>query len=285
MLKRAGLIWLLLLAAGAAWAEPRRVVSTNLCADQLVLLLADREQIASLSRTVFEPALSNVAALAQGIPQNHERVEEIIALKPDLVVSSEYRELAVNALLQKMGLKVVTVPSPQSLEESRKVIRNLSRWLGHPERGDKMIADMDRRLKTLAGDNDFKPRTLVYQANGGTIGAKTLAGDLISHAGLYNMVELLGIERWGNVTLEQVMVANLDVIIFETDGQAGNSLAQMAGNHPLFRDLRAHRIAVSIPTRLWICPGPWNVEVVEILARARKAYFEGGPSDKPPQLP
>ena len=40
----------LLLAPGIAAAEPpRRIVSFNLCCDQLVLLLARRERIASVS--------------------------------------------------------------------------------------------------------------------------------------------------------------------------------------------------------------------------------------------
>ena len=47
--------------AGAA-AEPRRVVSFNLCADQLVLALADPGQIAGLSPYARDPGLSAAAA-------------------------------------------------------------------------------------------------------------------------------------------------------------------------------------------------------------------------------
>ena len=270
---RAALVFCLLGMAFAARAEPRRVVSTNLCADQLVLLLADRDQIVSLSQTAFEPALSNVVALARGIPRNHQQAEEIIALKPDLVMSSRYRELAVNAMLEKMGFRVATVPSPQSLAESFEVIRSLSRLLGHPERGDAMVAGMERRLKLLAAGQGSRPRAVVYQANGGTIGEKTLAGELLTRAGLYNLAGDLGVERWGNLSLEQVINANPDIIIFEKDGQEGNSLAQMALHHPVFRDLKARRQSVAVPSRLWECPGPWNMDAVELMAKARAAYL------------
>ncbi|MEW8396486.1 MAG: ABC transporter substrate-binding protein, partial [Candidatus Thiodiazotropha sp.] len=79
---------LLLLTSLAAATEtaPRRVVSVNLCSDQLLLLLADPPQVASVSHLATQPASSFVAEQAARYPLNRARAEEIIRLQPDLIL-------------------------------------------------------------------------------------------------------------------------------------------------------------------------------------------------------
>ncbi len=52
----------------AAPGRPSRIVSLNLCADELVLRLADREQIAAVTYLASDPRGSTVAAEATGVP-------------------------------------------------------------------------------------------------------------------------------------------------------------------------------------------------------------------------
>jgi iron complex transport system substrate-binding protein len=52
----------LLLWATLTYAAPQKIVSLNLCTDQLLMLLADPNQIASLSKIVDDP---NVSILAE----------------------------------------------------------------------------------------------------------------------------------------------------------------------------------------------------------------------------
>ena len=66
---------------GIGMAKPARIVSMNVCADQLLLLLADREQIASLSFLATDISTSMMTEEAAGLPQNHGRSEEILPLE------------------------------------------------------------------------------------------------------------------------------------------------------------------------------------------------------------
>ena len=70
-----------------AVAQPRRIVSLDYCADQFVLALADREQIAALSRGARRDD-SYFRARAAGIRQTRGALEEVLALDPQGVVLS-----------------------------------------------------------------------------------------------------------------------------------------------------------------------------------------------------
>src|SRR2546423_12575803 len=76
---------LAMLNAAPAFAEPpRRVVSFNQCGDQLVLALANPEQIAGLSPYAADPSLSVVAEKARAFPRLDWQAESTIALGPAL---------------------------------------------------------------------------------------------------------------------------------------------------------------------------------------------------------
>src|SRR5918997_3768618 len=59
---------------------PQRVVSFNLCADQLVVGLADPQQIAGLSPFAADAELSVVAEQARPFPRPDQRSEATVAL-------------------------------------------------------------------------------------------------------------------------------------------------------------------------------------------------------------
>ena len=75
------------LASLADLPAPQRVVSVNLCADLLLLALLPRDRIVSLSPYAADAAMSPLAAQASGIAINHAQVEEIIGMRPDLVLA------------------------------------------------------------------------------------------------------------------------------------------------------------------------------------------------------
>ena len=56
----------LALAVPGASGKPTRIVSTNVCADQLALAIADRDRVISVSRMAIEPQISNFAEAARG---------------------------------------------------------------------------------------------------------------------------------------------------------------------------------------------------------------------------
>ncbi|HQY71814.1 MAG TPA: hypothetical protein PLW13_15400, partial [Pseudomonadales bacterium] len=76
---RVWVLALLLFCAGAVRATeaPQRVVSLNLCTDQILLALLPRERIAMLSQLAADRTLSSAAARAEGIARFDGSVERI----------------------------------------------------------------------------------------------------------------------------------------------------------------------------------------------------------------
>src|SRR5690606_1418517 len=108
-MKRASAQWItsFCLAAGLALfarnpadavENPQRVVSINVCTDQLALLLADEGQLESVSYLSQDPELSVMAAKARKMPVNYAQAEEVFLMKPDLVLAGTFSSRATVGL-------------------------------------------------------------------------------------------------------------------------------------------------------------------------------------------
>ena len=98
------------LAAVPAWADvPRRIVSFNLCADQLVVALADSGQIAALSPYAHDRQLSVVAERARRFPTLDWSAESTVALGPDLVLVGPNDRRETRRMLANLNIPVVDV--------------------------------------------------------------------------------------------------------------------------------------------------------------------------------
>lgn len=252
-------------AAGADDPSPRRIVTANLCADRLVLQLADRDRVVSVSHFAADPAVSTVATQASGIPVNQGNVEDIVSLHPDIVVFGAFNAVTTGAMLRSMGIRVHELPPADSIDEVRGVIRGLAATLGVPERGERMIADMDDRLAALPVR--IRPvKAAVYQAGGWSAGRNTMADDLFSRVGFTNIAAEAGVVGFGGLPLETLVAASPDLIVVESAGEEAPSIAGDLLRHPALTRGGAHKVGV--PMRLWACPDAALVEAAGLIAGA-----------------
>lgn len=256
-------------AAGAGGADgrqkPTRIVSINLCTDELVLRLADRRNIASVSHLAAVSSSSNVADLAAQIPVNHGIAEEVVALKPDLVVAGIYTGRKAVALLQRAGFPVLDLDVPRSLDEMRAQYRRVGQALGEEERAERVIAELDGRLARIAVTaSGQRPRALVFNANGYTVGKGTLTDDIITRAGLENLAATLGIENYRQIPLETVVTNMPDVLIVSAFRDQPARATELL-RHPVLAKMAERTRIASVPGRLWVCAGPGNVSAVALL--------------------
>ena len=260
----------LTVAATASVAAPQRIVSLNLCADELVLRLAAPGTVKSVTWLARDPVLSNVPALAQTVPVNRGLAEDIVPLAPDLVIAGTYTSRTAVALLQRLRVPVLEIGVPGSIEEALAQITTVAATLGADERGAQLVADIRTRLAALprAAPWAAQPIAAVYQPNGFTIGQGSMINDLLNRAGLRNLAVERRIDNYGALPLEVLLVARPDLLVMNAAGDRGPALAYEVLRHPaLARRYNGARV-VGVPSAWWSCPGPHLVDAVHRLQRA-----------------
>ena len=240
---------------------PQRVVSINLCADQLAMLIAAPGQIVSVSWLAADPSVSLMPDEARAIGLNDAGAEEVFLQDPDLVLAGPWSDRATVALLDRLGLRVAEVGAADSIADLRAEITAMGALLGQPERAADVLARFDADLAAIPPGRDRLATT--YDANGYASGAGTLAGDVMRRAGLRLLSGDLRIST-GQVPLERLVMAAPELIV-TGDRYGGQSQAEAILDHPAFAAVTARR--VHIPDRDWICGLPAIAGTVERLTR------------------
>jgi iron complex transport system substrate-binding protein len=263
------------LMAAPALAKPQRIVSLNLCADALVLRLADRADIRSVTWLARNPDNSVVAAEAATVPVNHGLAEEVAALDPDLVVVGAFTTRATVALLRRLGLPTLELGVPGTVDGIRAQIRQVAAALGVPERGERMVAAMDVRLAAIRVPAAH-PLAVVLRPNGFTAGRGSLVDEILARAGTRNLAAEQGLENYGQIPLETVALAGVQLLILNQAENAAPSLGEALLDHPILAALPGLRL-VRVPARLWTCGGPEVAEAAALIAAAARQVEGEGP--------
>ena len=250
-----------------AAAKPESIVSMNVCTDQLVMLLADREKITSISYLAAEPSTSTIADEVEGIHLNHGLAEEILQLSPDLVLASEFTTKITTGLLKELGYRVELLPIPNSIEDVISNIRLMANILGEVERGEEVIASLVARLDAVKQKtiNQKKPVAALYWANSYTSGQGTLASSLVTAAGYINLGSKLNLKNTAKLSLETLVSSRADLLIVGSRHDITPAMANETFHHPALSAAFSGLPIVDVPHRLWICGTPKIADVVEKL--------------------
>ena len=248
-----------------------RLVSINLCADQLLMSFADDEQILSLSNLSHDAAGSYHVEKALQFPINKGEVEQVLPLQPDLVIAGQYTDRYTVNLLKSVGLRVEQLPIANSMEELFKNFEMVAQWTGHPSRGQATIDQFKSRLAALSQSEEPRPRVAIYDPNGYTVGAASLRGEALELAGWHNVATDLGIDGYGSMALETLINLDPDALVESPYSAETWSRAQAHNAHPAIKQRGLKARVISIPSAQTICGGPWTIDVIERLERERVA--------------
>jgi len=248
---------------------PQRIVSMNLCADQLMLLLADPEQIQALSHLSHETGASYFLKKAQQYPTVNNLAEDILPYRPDLVIAGEFGGVATVNLLEKLAVRVEKLPLANGLDDLFANIRYMGDLLGHPQRAEAVIQDMQQRLADLPPPPEQRPIAAVYDPNGYTVGKQTLRGEMIHRAGWQNAGDLLGISGYGVLSLESIVRLAPDALVESPYTLGTWSRGEALSRHPALRKSAIKPHIITLPSRMTICGGPWTVDIIERLQQER----------------
>jgi iron complex transport system substrate-binding protein len=256
--------------------RPVRIASLDYCADQFVLKLADAQQIAAVSPDA-ERDFSFMRTAAAGVRKVRPTAEDVLALRPDLVVRSYGGGPNAAALLARAGVPMAQLEFAGDFEGVRANIRAMAQAFGHPERGEALVAEMNARLEAAQGPPSGReePTALYMTPAGVTTGEGSLVHVLLRAANLANFQDQPG---WSPIPLERLARTQPDLIAASFFGsQAAPPQAWSAARHPVAQRQLAQRPSVALEGAWTACGGWFLVEAVEALARGRAAALEAAP--------
>lgn len=258
-------------AFAAERPRPERIVSMNLCLDAALVELVPHEHILALSQYSRDPWRSTIAATAQALPYTNETAEEVIALKPDLVLASRHSAIATRNALRRVGAPYELFDVPQTIGESVAQIHRLAALLQRQDQGEALIDRIEQAIeRARPAPGARKLTAAIYQPGGLSSGAATVTGELMQIAGLENIASRYGVTRYRPLPLESLISQPPEVLLIGDATHGAPTHAERIVHHRALRALQLRMNREPFPARLLYCAGSTMVEALQALVAARE---------------
>jgi iron complex transport system substrate-binding protein len=250
---------------GASAANLPRLVSMNVCTDQLVLTLADPEQILGLSRFSRDGWQSKAGDLSR-YPVLSGGAEDVLLIRPDIVVASAFDKRSTRELLKAKGLRLAELTVPRTLEEARQQIREVGDLIGHPDRATAEIARLDAALaRARRAVSERHYRVLPLSRRGWVAGSDSFVGSLLGETGLRSAAGDLGFAFGGFASLEAIVKLRPDFIVVSQAGDRARDDGQAFLLHPALERFYPPQKRIVIPERMTECGGVLLADALDAL--------------------
>jgi iron complex transport system substrate-binding protein len=255
-----------MIESGTAAAGLPRIASMNVCTDQLLLTLADPGQILGLSRYARDRRQSWAADDARRYRILSGGAEDILVLRPDVVVASLFDKRSTRELLKENGLRLAEFSVPRSLIEAKAQIHEMGAIVRHPDRAAAEIARLDaaiaRARQTVAHK---RYRVLPLSRRGWVSGSESLLSSLLTETGLFNAAGELGVAFGGFASLEGIVNLKPDFIVVSDAGDSAEDDGRAFLLHPALQRFYPPSKRIVIPDRLTVCGGIMLADALDVL--------------------
>ena len=256
-------------APGAA-AGPR-IVSMNVCTDQLLIPLADPEQILGLSRFSRDAWQSFAADDASRYRILSGGAEDILVLKPDIVLAGLFDKRSTREFLKDKGFRLAEFAVPRKLDEVKAQIRKMGDVVGHPDRASAEIARLDDAIARARQAVAVKRYRVLPLSRGGWVtGSDSLISSLLAETGLFNAAGDLGITFGGFASLEAIVNLKPDLIVVSEAGDRAEDDGRAFLLHPALERFYPPSRRIIIPERLTVCGGVMLADALDELVKELK---------------
>ena len=255
--------------------KPQRIVSLNLCTDQMLMMLAPPERIASISFLSLQNQRTppELRAVAADLNINHGLAEEVLLQKPDLVLAGAYTSRPAVNLLKRMGVRVEDFTPESSFDDMRVNLLRMGELVGERGKAEEIVAAFDAELaemKRAAGPVETMPVYADVDVNYWMAGRGTLATEIAHAGGFRTLGEMLGFAGHQNVPLEILIQTDPDLMTVDTPWADPPSIATDGLRHPALRRMAAEHPLIDMPERYQICATPYSLEGARALAAKRR---------------
>ncbi|MCF6216160.1 MAG: ABC transporter substrate-binding protein [Emcibacter sp.] len=254
-------------------AKKPKIISLDYCADQYVLAVAEQGQIMALSMAA-DSAHSFFRGRAAGLPKFYSTVDELLYLKPDVVVQSWQAHAKMPELMQRRGIRLFETYFGSDPDVVIRNIRRAGQNFAQEKHAEALINTYKKRLAALRALPKLDLRAAYVTPSGYTAGSDTIMDDVIQLAGFQSYAAARKITGWQTLPMEDLLIDPPDIFIasfFDTNLKT-QSVWSKARHGILARMLR-DMPAIFLPGRYVSCNGLFMVDAAE---RLRAEAMEKG---------
>ncbi len=256
----------LMSAAASAWPQTLpRIASINVCTDQLLLQLADPGQIVGLSPYSRDGEQSFAAKEAGRFRRLSGEAEDVLMLKPDIVVSGSFTRRATREMLKAQGQRMAEFDTVRSIDDIRAQMARMGDLAGHPDHARVSISALDAAV-ARARATAMKPyRVLAVSRRGWVSGNDNLTHALMQATGLRNAAAEAGLPAGGFASLETIISLKPDLLLLSEPGDFAEDQGRAFLLHPALERLYPPDKRLVVPERLTVCGGAMFAEALDLL--------------------
>lgn len=233
-----------------------------------MLALADPDQVLGLSRFARDPLRSFEAEAAKRFPVLSGTAEEVVRLRPDLVLAGAFTRRATRDLVRAQGFAVAEFDAPRSIEDAKRQIVRAGELLGQPERARAAAARIDASLSRTRQAASSRQRTVLpLQRRGWVAGKDTLLTSILDAVGLRNAGASLSGRLGRFASLEEIVRLRPDLLLVSAEERSAEDQGSALLEHPALARLFPPERRLVLPERYTaFCGGPALADAIERLA-------------------
>lgn len=260
--------------------KPEKILGDSASIDTMILGVVTPDHLAGATEADRDPAISFIAEetkdIKMTVPLMGLSMEQVTEARPDLIVASTYTDGNEIQMYRNLGIPVVIIKGPRSIQQVKDDVRIIAAAAGEKERGEKVISEMDRQLAeiddVLSKQQGKKPVVFLISQMTRYGGPGSMFHELLTRAGLENAIAKAGVMNGQMISPELIVKANPDIFLVSKDRTsditgAGKYRDQFLAN-PAIASMRAASHVVPIDDKYIYAASQNCVYAIKALANA-----------------
>ncbi|WP_301872677.1 ABC transporter substrate-binding protein [uncultured Dialister sp.] len=206
-------------------AKPKRILGNSASIDTMLLSVVTPDKLTAATDADRDPNISYIAedtkAIPLTVPLTGLSMEIVTEARPDLIVASTYTDGRELDLYRNLGIPVVVIDGPRSIDQVKEDVRIIAAAAGEKERGENVISQMEQGLSEidsrLAEEKGKKPVVYLVSQMTRYGGPGSMFNELLTRARIDNAIALAGGVNGQATSPELIIKTDPDMFFVSTD--------------------------------------------------------------------
>lgn len=206
-------------------AKPKRILGNSASIDTMLLSIVTPDKLTAATDADRDPNISYIAEDTKDIPLTVPltglSMEIVTEARPDLIVASTYTDGRKLDLYRNLGIPVVVIDGPRSIDQVKEDVRIIAAAAGEKERGENVISQMEQGLSEidsrLAEGKGKKPVVYLVSQMTRYGGPGSMFNELLTRARIDNAIALAGGVNGQATSPELIIKTDPDMLFVSTD--------------------------------------------------------------------